>query len=187
VDEREQASGLLPNYIHSLDSAHLIRTIERARKAGLREFSVVHDSYGTHACDMPVLARCVREAFVAIYSQNPSQLSRFEQWCAALSVAARAPRISADEFGPYIHLTNTEKGIYDMVAGWAGRDSSMVREFARTGPELIERLPNRREVRSRVLKRLLVFAADKVELEWPADVGPSTQLGSVIDSAYFFS
>lgn len=70
VHERDQQSGILPNFIHSLDASHLIKTVQLAAERGVVKTSVIHDSFGTHAADMPILATCIREAFVVMYSEG---------------------------------------------------------------------------------------------------------------------
>lgn len=75
IDTRKQASGISPNWVHSLDSSHMSRTIDRCHAMGLRSFSFIHDSYGTHAANAPVLARALREEFVAMYEDDV--LARF--------------------------------------------------------------------------------------------------------------
>ena len=69
IDSRRQAAGISPNWVHSLDASHLARTIERAHQAGIRNFSMIHDSYGTHAANTGALALFLREEFVRMYSE----------------------------------------------------------------------------------------------------------------------
>lgn len=66
----KHASALGPNFIHSCDAAHMMRTINRAWESGITSFRMIHDSYATHAADMEVLYRILREEFVAIYHDN---------------------------------------------------------------------------------------------------------------------
>jgi len=66
----KQALAIAPNIVHSFDAAHLQLTVNMAAAKGLTSFSVVHDSYGTHAADMNVLSECLRTAFVDIYEQD---------------------------------------------------------------------------------------------------------------------
>lgn len=70
IDSRKQASGISPNWVHSLDAAHMKRTIHLCHEMGVRSFSFIHDSYGTHAGNAAVLARVLREAFVAQYEDD---------------------------------------------------------------------------------------------------------------------
>ncbi len=69
VDSRRQASGISPNWVHSLDASHLMKTINRGSQEGIQSFSMIHDSYGTHAGNAWALARYLREEFVLMYSQ----------------------------------------------------------------------------------------------------------------------
>lgn len=69
----KQANAVAPNFVHSLDAAALMLTVERAAGEGVEAFAMVHDSYGTHAADMPILARCTREAFVEMYQRDVVQ------------------------------------------------------------------------------------------------------------------
>ena len=60
VNERKQGTAFPPNYIHSLDSTHMMFTCERAIKEGI-VFSSVHDSYWAHPCDLDRLGVILRE------------------------------------------------------------------------------------------------------------------------------
>lgn len=69
VDVRKQASGLAPSVIHSLDSTHLMLTVNAAvSDEGIESFSLLHDSYGTQAANCSILARILREQFATLYS-----------------------------------------------------------------------------------------------------------------------
>jgi DNA-directed RNA polymerase len=70
IDSRKQASGISPNWVHSLDASHLMLTIGAAADEGITAFSMIHDSYGTHAANAGALARILREQFVHMYSDN---------------------------------------------------------------------------------------------------------------------
>ncbi|MDE3106469.1 MAG: T3/T7 RNA polymerase, partial [Acidobacteriota bacterium] len=68
VDGRAQAAGIAPNFVHSLDSAHLMATVLRGKSEGIDYWSVIHDSFGTHACNVGILNACLRDTFVEQYS-----------------------------------------------------------------------------------------------------------------------
>jgi len=70
LDQKKQASGISPNYVHALDAAHMMRTICASTCAGVESFSFIHDSYGTHAGNCPALATMLREEFVRMYSEQ---------------------------------------------------------------------------------------------------------------------
>lgn len=70
LDSLRQANGVSPNFIHSLDGAALSLTVCRAAQYGVEAFSMVHDSYGTHAADAQVLADSLREVFVEMFDEK---------------------------------------------------------------------------------------------------------------------
>ena len=67
INLSKQSTAFPPNYIHSLDSTHLMFTAERMQQNGL-QFASVHDSFWTHACDVDKMNGFLREEFVNIYS-----------------------------------------------------------------------------------------------------------------------
>ncbi|WP_051247725.1 DNA-directed RNA polymerase [Inquilinus limosus] len=70
LDPRKQASTLPPNFVHSLDAAHMQRTVVAAERDGVRHFALIHDSYGTHAANSQRLADHLRAEFVRMYSEK---------------------------------------------------------------------------------------------------------------------
>ena len=61
------ASALAPNFIHSLDAAHLTMTALEMQRLGL-DMVGIHDSFGTHPSDVPTLHKVLREQFLALYT-----------------------------------------------------------------------------------------------------------------------
>jgi|GEM_PF-3423841 DNA-directed RNA polymerase len=113
IDIKGQKRGILPNLIHSFDSAHLIKTVNKAHANGLRSFSVVHDSYATHPADADTLASCIREAFIEVYSGSTLPLQHFADWCTALIQACDTPDIL-----PSGDFTDNEKNLLKLVSAW---------------------------------------------------------------------
>jgi DNA-directed RNA polymerase len=70
LDRRKQSSGISPNFVHSLDAAHMIRTVAYCMETGVSSFAMIHDSYGTHAADADTLIHQLRRGFVDQYSGN---------------------------------------------------------------------------------------------------------------------
>ncbi|MEW5305129.1 MAG: hypothetical protein WDW36_007690 [Sanguina aurantia] len=66
VSRRQQRSSFPPNFIHSLDSAHMMMTAMACREEGMA-FAGVHDSYWTHACDVDQMNILLREKFVELH------------------------------------------------------------------------------------------------------------------------
>ena len=67
LDPRKMATSVAPSFVHSLDAAHLQATVYLAMQEGIRDFAVVHDSFGVHAAHVPRFCRIIREAFVSLY------------------------------------------------------------------------------------------------------------------------
>ncbi|XP_052021283.1 DNA-directed RNA polymerase, mitochondrial isoform X2 [Apodemus sylvaticus] len=74
VDENQkpntlkQKNGFPPNFIHSLDSSHMMLTALHCYRKGLT-FVSVHDCFWTHAADIAVMNKVCREQFVRLHSQ----------------------------------------------------------------------------------------------------------------------
>jgi DNA-directed RNA polymerase len=66
----EHASGMAPNFVHSMDASHLHLTAQAAKAAGIDSLAMIHDDYGTHAADADALYRIIREQFVAMYESH---------------------------------------------------------------------------------------------------------------------
>ncbi|KNC31315.1 hypothetical protein FF38_14279 [Lucilia cuprina] len=64
----KQKNAFPPNFIHSLDSSHMMLTSLHCEREGLT-FVSVHDCFWTHACTVPQLNKICREQFVALHSQ----------------------------------------------------------------------------------------------------------------------
>lgn len=69
VDKRKQLQAFPPNFIHSLDATHMILSALKCSEMGL-DFAAVHDSFWTHASDIPNLNVILRDAFVRMHSEN---------------------------------------------------------------------------------------------------------------------
>ncbi|TAE72958.1 MAG: T3/T7 RNA polymerase [Verrucomicrobia bacterium] len=70
---RSQINGVAPNFVHSLDAAHLRAVALRSKQNGIRSLALIHDSFGTHAADTGSLSRILRETFIEQYSGNVLQ------------------------------------------------------------------------------------------------------------------
>ncbi|KAF6013778.1 hypothetical protein HII13_001025 [Brettanomyces bruxellensis] len=69
VDARKQAQGFPPNFVHSLDATHMLMSVNRCREHGL-SFSSVHDSYWTHAANITLMNKILREEFVKLHKND---------------------------------------------------------------------------------------------------------------------
>ncbi len=68
--KEKQLNAIVPNFIHSLDAAHMMMTVTRLRQAGLRSFAMVHDSYAVHASDVKKLQPALRETFIDLHKHG---------------------------------------------------------------------------------------------------------------------
>ena len=76
LDPRKQSSGAAPNYVHSMDASHLLMTVLRGIE--IQAWAMIHDSYGTYACDTDALHIHIREAFIDLY-HNQVPLANFKE------------------------------------------------------------------------------------------------------------
>ena len=74
INVRKMMAAVSPNFVHSCDAAHLMRTVNLADTNKIGALSMVHDSFGTHAADTPVLRELLRHAFVQIHKEEPLQM-----------------------------------------------------------------------------------------------------------------
>uniref|UniRef100_A0A8C6ISC3 DNA-directed RNA polymerase n=1 Tax=Melopsittacus undulatus TaxID=13146 RepID=A0A8C6ISC3_MELUD len=82
-DTVKQKNAFPPNFIHSLDSTHMMLTALHCLRQGLT-FVSVHDCYWTHAVTVDVMNQVCRQQFVALHSEKILQdLSKFmlEKYC----------------------------------------------------------------------------------------------------------
>jgi DNA-directed RNA polymerase len=71
IDARKQASGIAPNFVHSMDASHLMLTAVKGNKAyGIKDFAMIHDSFGCHAGNAHLMLKAVRETMVETYESH---------------------------------------------------------------------------------------------------------------------
>ena len=64
------ASASAPNVVHSFDAAHMVLTVNAGNAIGISAWSMIHDSFGAHACSTTRLAAILREEFVQMYQTD---------------------------------------------------------------------------------------------------------------------
>jgi DNA-directed RNA polymerase, mitochondrial len=70
LDRIKQVQGIAPNFVHSMDAAHLMKTLNSAILQGMDAFHVVHDSFGVHAGDVEAMSTILKEEFIDIYKAD---------------------------------------------------------------------------------------------------------------------
>nr|XP_051686095.1 DNA-directed RNA polymerase, mitochondrial [Oryctolagus cuniculus] len=113
----KQRNGFPPNFIHSLDSSHMMLTALHCYRKGLT-FVSVHDCFWTHAADVPVMNEVCREQFVHLHSQPILQdLSRFlvQRYCPSPSPRSQklSQRLHATRLRETL-LAVPETGAFDL-------------------------------------------------------------------------
>jgi DNA-directed RNA polymerase len=78
INKKKQTTAVSPNFVHSLDAAALMFTVNQCHNQGITSFLAVHDSYGTWASDMDTLAKTLRQEFVSMY-QADDLLAKFRE------------------------------------------------------------------------------------------------------------
>ncbi|GAX77582.1 hypothetical protein CEUSTIGMA_g5026.t1 [Chlamydomonas eustigma] len=68
INKRAQTTAFSPNYIHSIDSSHMMLTALECRRQGIA-FAGVHDSFWTHAGSVPIMSSILRDTFVSLHSR----------------------------------------------------------------------------------------------------------------------
>jgi DNA-directed RNA polymerase len=69
-DKLSSVSSISPNFVHSLDSAHLCKTINTFDG----RIVPIHDSFATHPSDVPAMHDVLRSTFVDMYSTDVAAL-----------------------------------------------------------------------------------------------------------------
>lgn len=69
LSSTKQVNGIAPNFIHSMDATHLVLTVNKCLDEGITDFSMIHDSFGTHAAEVDRLHGYLRYIFVQMYSE----------------------------------------------------------------------------------------------------------------------
>jgi DNA-directed RNA polymerase len=64
----EITSGISPNYVHSMDAAHMSLVINQLHEEGITSFGAIHDSFSVHADDVDQLLEITKSVFISIYN-----------------------------------------------------------------------------------------------------------------------
>lgn len=67
VNKAKAADAVSPNVVHSLDSAALMLCVLDCVEAGVKDFSLIHDSFGAHPNDTETMYAAVRQSLINMY------------------------------------------------------------------------------------------------------------------------
>ena len=70
IDVRRMGSSCAPNFVHSMDASHLIKSVNAFTNVDIESIAVIHDSFGTHAGNTAALRVQLSGAFVDMYQEN---------------------------------------------------------------------------------------------------------------------
>lgn len=69
------ANAISPNFVHALDASHLTMVANTMAREQL-DVVAIHDSFGTHPCDVDRMQEIIRKEFVSLYLR-PNLLAEF--------------------------------------------------------------------------------------------------------------
>lgn len=77
INRTGQRNGIAPNFIHSVDNAHMVKTINNTGEDW--SLAMIHDDFGTHAGHTQRMYHIIREQFVDLYEQQNPLLEWYYQ------------------------------------------------------------------------------------------------------------
>jgi DNA-directed RNA polymerase len=105
LNDRKQALASAPNLIHAFDASHVTKTLnalEDDQPGG--SYAMIHDSFGTHACDVERMRDTLRREFAAIYRTD--WLAKVEEF-----IRASYPDVDIPPYTDFVTL-----GDFDVTA-----------------------------------------------------------------------
>lgn len=69
INKSKAANGIAPNFVHALDAAHLMMTVNGLNDVGITDIALVHDSFAVHAPNASKLRDVLRTEFVRLYTE----------------------------------------------------------------------------------------------------------------------
>lgn len=70
MDVKKMATAAPPNVVHSCDASHLQLTVCEMAKQGIRDFSMIHDSFGCPMAQVGLMRDILRNAVVDMYKDD---------------------------------------------------------------------------------------------------------------------
>lgn len=69
TNANKMQNAIAPNFVHAMDASHIALVAHAMSKLNLAIVGI-HDSFGTHPCDVPKMHEVIRQEFVGMYSRN---------------------------------------------------------------------------------------------------------------------
>lgn len=70
LSKRGQRAGVSPNFVHGVDASHMVRTVNALYRAGVRNFWMIHDSFGAPFAHSDEVFNTTRDQFVELMSTD---------------------------------------------------------------------------------------------------------------------
>jgi DNA-directed RNA polymerase len=70
LSKRGQRAGVSPNFVHGVDASHMVRTVNALYRKGVRNFWMIHDSFGAPFAQCGDVFNATREEFVTLMSTD---------------------------------------------------------------------------------------------------------------------
>lgn len=93
INKDKAKSAVAPNVIHSMDASHLMLAVLEAKYKGISSFSLIHDSFGTHAGRTSEFFYTIRETFVDMYENYDPFEEIAYQTSKALEDKSKCPEV----------------------------------------------------------------------------------------------
>ena len=93
INKAKAKSAISPNVIHSLDASHLMLTVLKAKAQGITSFSLIHDSFGTHASNTSEFFYTIRESFIDMYENYCPYETIFNSTKNSLTDKSKVPQV----------------------------------------------------------------------------------------------
>ena len=104
IDKRAQILGFAPNFVHSVDAAHMMQVALQCKRERI-QIACAHDSFWTHAADMERLMKIVRTKFQRTHEQPLLDVLYREQIEVSQFAAIKLKRLPPPPIGEYdVHL-----------------------------------------------------------------------------------
>jgi DNA-directed RNA polymerase, mitochondrial len=109
----KQRDGIAPNFVHSLDAAHLQSVVVNSVDAGINDFLLIHDSFASLPNQMDDFSLVVRQSMVSMYEGRDVLAEFFESARADLVAAMNEPGADVKEIGKLItSMDKLEKPLF---------------------------------------------------------------------------
>ena len=95
VNKAKAADAVSPNVVHSLDSAALMLCVLDCSEAGVKDFSLIHDSFGAHPNDTETMYVAVRQSLINMYEAYCPFEEVRSQTYAAIDAKEKVPQVPA--------------------------------------------------------------------------------------------